>query len=108
MSASNKQNPCPPDGAATWVARPKVLLHEHLDGGLRPQTLLDLCRVRGLQPPADTAEALGDWFAANAHAGSLERYLAGFALTVGAMASTAAMKCSGCVPCAGPRRMPDR
>lgn len=90
MSASNKQNPCPPDGAATWVARPKVLLHEHLDGGLRPQTLLDLCRVRGLQPPADTAEALGDWFAANAHAGSLERYLAGFALTVGAMASPAA------------------
>lgn len=98
MSASHKQNPCPPEGAApepaldaaAWVQRPKVLLHEHLDGGLRPQTLLDLCRARGLKPPADTAEALGDWFATNAHAGSLERYLAGFALTVGAMASAAA------------------
>ncbi|WP_310461767.1 adenosine deaminase [Sphaerotilus sp.] len=90
MSASNKQNPCPPLDAAAWSVRPKVLLHEHLDGGLRPQTLLDLCRARGLKPPADTADALGDWFAANAHTGSLERYLAGFALTVGAMASAAA------------------
>ncbi|MEY2873246.1 MAG: hypothetical protein RLZZ373_617 [Pseudomonadota bacterium] len=90
MSASNKQNPCPPLDAAAWSVRPKVLLHEHLDGGLRPQTLLDLCRARGLKPPADTADALGDWFAANAHTGSLERYLAGFALTVGAMASVAA------------------
>ena len=87
MSASNKQNPCPDTALTRW---PKVLLHEHLDGGLRPATLLELCRQRGLVPPADTAEALGDWFADNAHAGSLERYLAGFALTVGAMASEAA------------------
>ncbi|WP_294001688.1 adenosine deaminase [Sphaerotilus sp.] len=89
----DKHDPCPQspvDTLAAWRHRPKVLLHEHLDGGLRPATLLDLCRARRLQPPAETAEALGDWFAANAHAGSLERYLAGFALTVGAMASVAA------------------
>jgi adenosine deaminase len=89
----DKHDPCPQspaDTLAAWHHRPKVLLHEHLDGGLRPATLLDLCRARRLQPPAETAEALGDWFAANAHAGSLERYLAGFALTVGAMASATA------------------
>lgn len=89
----DKHDPCPPgptDLLDAWRTRPKVLLHEHLDGGLRPETLLALCRARGLKPPADTADALGDWFAANAHAGSLERYLAGFALTVGAMASAAA------------------
>jgi adenosine deaminase len=83
---------CPPALALTaeWVARPKVLLHEHLDGGLRPATLLALCRARGLPVPADTAPALGDWFGANAHAGSLERYLSGFALIVNAMASETA------------------
>ena len=89
----DKHDPCPPgptDLLDAWRTRPKVLLHEHLDGGLRPETLLDLCRARGLTPPAETAEALAGWFAANAHTGSLERYLAGFALTVGAMASAAA------------------
>jgi adenosine deaminase len=70
-----------------WTALPKVLLHEHLDGGLRAATLLELCRARGLQPPADTPGALAAWMAANAHSGSLERYLQGFALTVAAMAS---------------------
>ena len=70
-----------------WRAQPKVLLHEHLDGGLRPQTLLDLCRARGLQPPADDAGALAAWVQANANSGSLGRYLAGFQLTVAAMAS---------------------
>jgi len=73
-----------------WRALPKVLLHEHLDGGLRPQTLLDLCRARGLATPADDAAALAAWVQANANSGSLGRYLAGFKLTVEAMASLAA------------------
>lgn len=64
-----------------------VLLHEHLDGGLRPQTLLELCQARGIRPPAEDAEALAAWVQANANSGSLGRYLAGFQLTVGAMAS---------------------
>jgi adenosine deaminase len=64
-----------------------VLLHEHLDGGLRPQTLLELCRARGMQPPAEDAGALAAWVQSNANSGSLGRYLAGFQLTVGAMAS---------------------
>jgi adenosine deaminase len=71
---------------------PKVLLHEHLDGGLRPATLLDLLRERGLQAPADNAAGLYAWFDERAHAGSLTEYLKGFALTVAAMASPAAMR----------------
>jgi adenosine deaminase len=70
-----------------WRALPKVLLHEHLDGGLRPQTLLQLCRARGLAAPADDDAALAAWVQANANSGSLGRYLAGFKLTVEAMAS---------------------
>jgi adenosine deaminase len=73
-----------------WRALPKVLLHEHLDGGLRAATLLALCRERGLATPADDAAALAAWVQANANSGSLGRYLAGFKLTVEAMASLVA------------------
>ncbi len=77
--------------AAVARALPKVVLHDHLDGGLRPETLLELLRLRGVQPPADNVAALSAWFDANAHAGSLEKYLQGFALTVHAMASPEAL-----------------
>lgn len=87
-----------PDAAAPDLAvqraraLPKVLLHEHLDGGLRVPTLLDLLQQRGLPAPAPDAARLAAWFHANAHAGSLEKYLEGFALTVAAMASPAALR----------------
>lgn len=70
-----------------WQDLPKVLLHEHLDGGLRPQTLLELCAARGIALPAPDAPALAAWMQANADSGSLVRYLQGFALTVNAMAT---------------------
>ncbi|MEO5734972.1 MAG: hypothetical protein ABIN96_06960, partial [Rubrivivax sp.] len=73
-------------------ALPKVVLHEHLDGSLRPATLLELLRLRGVEPPAAEPAALAAWFNANAHAGSLEKYLQGFALTVHAMASPEALQ----------------
>jgi adenosine deaminase len=73
------------------LALPKVLLHEHLDGNLRVATLFELLQQRGLTSPAPDAPALADWFKANANAGSLEKYLEGFALTVAAMASPAAL-----------------
>ena len=84
------QNPPP---ALLRQARrlPKVLLHEHLDGCLRVATLLALLRQRGIQPPADDEAALAAWFDARAHAGSLEEYLRGFALTVAAMATPDAL-----------------
>ncbi|HET9977219.1 MAG TPA: adenosine deaminase family protein [Burkholderiaceae bacterium] len=72
-------------------ALPKVVLHDHLDGGLREQTLLDLLRARGIESPAADAAALGRWFDERAHAGSLTEYLRGFALTVAAMATPAAL-----------------
>lgn len=73
-------------------ALPKVLLHEHLDGGLRVATLLDLLRQRGIASPAPDEAALAAWFHANAHAGSLVKYLQGFALTVAAMATPAGLE----------------
>ncbi|MEO8385963.1 MAG: adenosine deaminase, partial [Betaproteobacteria bacterium] len=69
---------------------PKVLLHEHLDGGLRPQTLFELCGQHNVAMPASTANDLATWLLANSHSGSLERYLTGFGLTVAAMASVSA------------------
>ena len=71
---------------------PKVLLHEHLDGGLRPATLFALLRERGIASPAPTVPGLAAWFEAHAHAGSLEAYLQGFALTLAAMASPPALE----------------
>src|SRR5262245_1867359 len=76
----------------TAHALPKVLLHEHLDGGLREQTLLELLAARGLASPAADAAALGRWFDARAHAGSLVEFLRGFDLTVAAMASLPALE----------------
>ncbi|MBC8058603.1 MAG: adenosine deaminase family protein, partial [Rhizobiales bacterium] len=77
----------PSPAAPDFSALPKALLHEHIDGGLRPGTLLELAHARGLAVPTDDADALAEWMHANADSGSLERYLRGFALTVGAMAT---------------------
>ncbi|MFC7362087.1 adenosine deaminase [Nocardioides astragali] len=66
-------------------AAPKVLLHDHLDGGLRPQTIVELAAEVGHQLPADDAESLGRWFAESADSGSLVRYLETFDHTVAVM-----------------------
>lgn len=70
-----------------WSSVPKVVLHEHLDGNLRPQTLVELCQARGIDLPAHTPQELQHWIHAQANSGSLERYVAAFALTVAAMAT---------------------
>ena len=66
-------------------AVPKVLLHDHLDGGLRPATIVELAREVGHTLPADDAESLGRWFTESADSGSLERYLETFDHTVAVM-----------------------
>lgn len=71
-------------------ALPKVLLHDHLDGGLRPQTLLDLAREVGHTLPESDAEALARWFVIAAH-GSLTTYLATFEHTVAVMQTADAL-----------------
>ncbi|MDP1877553.1 MAG: adenosine deaminase [Actinomycetota bacterium] len=72
---------------------PKVLLHDHLDGGLRPQTVVDLAAETGYPDlPEQDADALARWFAAAAFSGSLERYLETFKHTVGVTQTAEALR----------------
>jgi adenosine deaminase len=65
---------------------PKVLLHDHLDGGLRPQTVLELARQIGYRElPTEDPDELGAWFTSGADRKSLELYLEGFRHTVAVM-----------------------
>ena len=71
---------------------PKALLHDHLDGGLRPVTVLELADELGYdQLPATDVESLTTWFHTAAHSGSLVRYLEPFAHTVGVMQTVASL-----------------
>ncbi len=70
---------------------PKALLHDHLDGGLRPATVLELAAETGHVLPAEEETSLADWFAAAADSGSLERYLETFAHTLAVMQTTDAI-----------------
>jgi adenosine deaminase len=67
------------------VKAPKALLHDHLDGGLRPATIVELADAVGHELPTTDPALLGEWFVAAADSGSLERYLATFAHTVAVM-----------------------
>ena len=62
---------------------PKVSLHDHLDGGLRPQTIIEL--AQGVDLPEADAVGLARWFADQADSGSLVEYLKTFDLTIAAM-----------------------
>ncbi|MYT33352.1 MULTISPECIES: adenosine deaminase [unclassified Streptomyces] len=71
---------------------PKVLLHDHLDGGLRPGTVVDLARDTGYSGlPETDPEKLGVWFREAADSGSLERYLETFAHTCAVMQTREAL-----------------
>ena len=72
---------------------PKVLLHDHLDGGLRPGTVLELARDHQYHdlPTADPGE-LAAWFQRGAKRGSLPLFLEGFAHTVGVMQTAEALE----------------
>ncbi|AXH35320.1 adenosine deaminase [Humibacter sp. BT305] len=64
---------------------PKVSLHDHLDGGLRPATIIEIADEIGFELPATDADDLGDWFEESADSGSLPDYLATFDVTLGVM-----------------------
>ncbi|MHC9291600.1 adenosine deaminase [Mycobacterium sp. LTG2003] len=71
---------------------PKALLHDHLDGGLRPATVLDLAGKFGYDDlPATDVDELATFFRTAAHSGSLVRYLEPFAHTVGVMQTPEAL-----------------
>jgi adenosine deaminase len=73
------------------VKAPKALLHDHLDGGLRPATIVELAGAVGHKLPTTDPVALGEWFASAADSGSLERYLETFAHTVAVMQTEQAL-----------------
>ncbi|MGW1012560.1 adenosine deaminase, partial [Streptomyces termitum] len=71
---------------------PKVLLHDHLDGGLRPGTIIELARAQGYSKlPETEPDKLGAWFREAADSGSLERYLETFAHTCAVMQTREAL-----------------
>ena len=83
----------PPPDRQILQRAPKVILHEHLDGALRPTTVLDLageCGYEGL--PKQEPQALGRWFFAGAARGSLPAYLEGFHHTIAVMQTTEALE----------------
>jgi adenosine deaminase len=72
---------------------PKVLLHEHLDGVLRPQTIIELAKSLDYdQLPTQNPEELARWFHQGANQGSLPKYLEGFAHTVAVMQNEEALE----------------
>lgn len=77
--------------AADFKAIPKVALHDHLDGSVRPETLLELGAQCGVALPAETPELLALEVSARAHSGSLESYLEAFNWTIPVMQTRQAL-----------------
>ncbi|MEM6910315.1 MAG: adenosine deaminase [Verrucomicrobiota bacterium] len=79
--------------ALDFRALPKVLLHEHLDGGLRPATVIELARENGYHGlPTQDPEDLATWFHRGAKRGNLPEYLEGFAHTIAVMQTAEALE----------------
>ncbi len=74
-----------PATAEQIAKAPKVALHEHLDGGVRPATIVEIANEIGHDLPAPDAESLGAWFEESSSSGSLPRYLETFIHTVAVM-----------------------
>jgi adenosine deaminase len=72
---------------------PKVLLHEHLDGVVRPATVIDLARsAKYQQLPSENPQELARWFHQGANQGSLPKYLEGFVYTIAVMQTEEALE----------------
>jgi len=76
-----------PGSTVSFNSLPKVSLHDHLDGGLRPTTIVELAKRIGLELPSTDPVELGDWFEDSADSGSLPAYLATFDITIAVMQS---------------------
>lgn len=72
---------------------PKVLLHDHLDGGLRPQTVIELAKQAGYRKlPTLDPDELANWFFEGANKGSLVEFLRGFEHTTAVMQTREALE----------------
>ncbi len=71
---------------------PKVELHDHLDGGLRPSTIIELAEKEGIKLPSNDPVELARWFHRGANRKSLALYLEGFSITVSVMQKKDALK----------------
>ncbi len=71
---------------------PKVLLHDHLDGGLRPATVLELATEIGHELPTTDLDELAAWFYQGGRGADLERYLEAFAQTVALLQTPEALE----------------
>ena len=102
VSYNSSPAPVPPSNKAGFGMRldrtvlkslPKVLLHEHLDGVLRPSTVIELAQAVGYSElPTTDADALGQWFHQGANQGSLAKYLEGFKHTIAVMQTEEALE----------------
>lgn len=64
---------------------PKAVLHDHLDGGLRPATVVELAEAVGHTLPTTDPEELAVWYYEAANSGDLVRYIATFEHTLAVM-----------------------
>ena len=78
-----------PGTDVTAESLPKISLHDHLDGGLRPSTIVELATVGGIEIPRTTADELNEWVRSNADSGNLVDYLATFSVTLSVMQTAA-------------------
>jgi adenosine deaminase len=86
MTQSSPSRHAPVPNREQILRAPKVLLHDHLDGGLRPATIVELAAEQGYDRLPDTDPGkLAVWFREAADSGSLPRYLETFAHTCAVM-----------------------
>ena len=71
---------------------PKVELHDHLDGGLRPQTIIELAKAQSVDLPTWDPDELSAWFHRGAKQKSLSLYLQTFSVAVGVLQTEEALE----------------